>query len=94
MQKEGLKLTPEEIYSINNASLKDAIVNFGGFCTGEVISNQGLILTNHHCGFGAIAEMSNEDHDYLTDGFWAYNKSEELKPKVYCFFPSTYGRCY
>jgi hypothetical protein len=81
MQKEGLKLTPEEIYSINNASLKDAIVNFGGFCTGEVISNQGLILTNHHCGFGTIAELSNEEHDYLTDGFWAYNKSEELKPK-------------
>ena len=81
MQNEGLKLTPEEIYSINNASLKDAIVNFGGFCTGEVISDQGLILTNHHCGYGAIAEFSNEEHDYLTDGFWAYEKSQELKPK-------------
>ncbi|MCK5781189.1 MAG: S46 family peptidase [Flavobacteriales bacterium] len=81
MQKEGLKLTPEEIYSINNASLKDAIVNFGGFCTGEVISDQGLILTNHHCGYGAIAEFSNEEHDYLTDGFWAFDKSQELKPK-------------
>jgi hypothetical protein len=81
MQNEGLKLTPEEIYSINNASLKDAIVNFGGFCTGEVISDQGLVLTNHHCGYGAIAEFSNEEHDYLTDGFWAYEKSQELKPK-------------
>ena len=81
MQNEGLKLTPEEIYSINNASLKDAIVNFGGFCTGEVISDQGLILTNHHCGYGAIAEFSNEEHDYLTNGFWAYEKSQELKPK-------------
>jgi len=81
MQNEGLKLTPEEIYSINNASLKDAIVNFGGFCTGEVISNQGLILTNHHCGYGAIAEFSNEEHDYLTNGFWAYEKSQELKPQ-------------
>ena len=81
MQKEGLKLTPEEIYSINQSSLKDAIVNFGGFCTGEVISNQGLILTNHHCGYGAVAELSTEKNDYLTDGFWAYNKSEELKPE-------------
>ncbi len=81
MQNEGLKLTPEEIYSINHASLKDAIVNFGGFCTGEVISDQGLILTNHHCGYGAIAEFSNEEHDYLTNGFWAYDKSQELKPK-------------
>jgi hypothetical protein len=80
MQKEGLKLTPEEIYSINNSSLKDAIVNFGGYCTGEVISSQGLILTNHHCGYGAIAELSTEENDYLTDGFWAYSKEEELKP--------------
>ncbi len=81
MQNEGLKLTPEEIYSINHASLKDAIVNFGGFCTGEIISDQGLILTNHHCGYGSIAEFSNEEHDYLTNGFWAYDKSQELKPK-------------
>lgn len=81
MQREGLNLTSEEIYSVNNSSLKDAIVNFGGFCTGEVISNEGLILTNHHCGFGTIAELSSEKNDYLTDGFWAYKKSDELKPK-------------
>ena len=78
MQKEGLHLTAEEIYSVNNASLKDAIVHFDGGCTAEVISNQGLLLTNHHCGFPAIANHSTTDHDYLTDGFWAYNKSEEL----------------
>ena len=78
MQKEGLQLTAEEIYSINNASLKDAIVQFDGGCTAEVISDQGLLLTNHHCGYSAIANHSTKDHDYLTDGFWAYNKSEEL----------------
>ncbi len=78
MQKEGLNLTAEELYSINNSSLKDAIVNFSGFCTGEMISDQGLILTNHHCGFGAIQSHSTTEHDYLTDGFWAMNKSEEL----------------
>ena len=78
MQREGLQLTAEEIYSINNASLKDAIVHFDGGCTAEVISNQGLLLTNHHCGYSAIANHSTKEHDYLTDGFWAYNKSEEL----------------
>jgi len=79
MQKEGLQLTAEEIYSINHASLKDAIVHFDGGCTAEVISNQGLLLTNHHCGYDAIAKHSTPEHDYLTDGFWAYNKSEELE---------------
>ncbi len=78
MQKEGLQLTAEEIYSINNASLKDAIVHFDGGCTAEVISDQGLLLTNHHCGYSSIANHSTKEHDYLTDGFWAYNKSEEL----------------
>ncbi len=78
MQKEGLNLTAEELYSINNSSLKDAIVNFGGFCTGEMISDQGLILTNHHCGYGAIQSHSTPENDYLTDGFWAMNKNEEL----------------
>ncbi len=78
MQKAGLKLTAEEIYSINHSSLKDAIVNFGGFCTGEIVSDQGLIFTNHHCGYSAIQEHSSVDHDYLTDGFWAMNQSEEL----------------
>lgn len=80
-QKQGLKLTPEEIYSVNNASLKDAIVSFGGYCTGEMISDQGLLLTNHHCGYGVIAELSSEENNYLRDGFWAKNHSQELKPE-------------
>ena len=78
MQKEGLKLTPEEIYSINNSSLKDAIIQFGGGCTGEIISSKGLILTNHHCGYGAIQSHSTIDHDYLANGFWAMSMKEEL----------------
>ena len=78
MQKMGLQLSPEEIYSINNASMKDAIVIFGRGCTGEIISDQGLLLTNHHCGYGQIQAHSSVDHDYLTDGFWAMNKGEEL----------------
>ncbi|SHL72758.1 Peptidase S46 [Chishuiella changwenlii] len=81
MQKEGLQLTSEEIYSINNNSLKDAIVQFGGGCTAEMVSGQGLVLTNHHCGYGSIAELSAPEHDYLKDGFWAKDKKEELKPK-------------
>lgn len=80
-QKEGLQLTPEEIYSVNNASLKDAIVSFNGYCTGEVISSQGLILTNHHCGYEKIAELSTVEHDYLKDGYWAKSKDQELKPE-------------
>lgn len=80
MQKMGLQLTPEEIYSINNYSLKDAIVQFGGGCTAEIISKNGLVLTNHHCGYGQIAELSTEENDYLTNGFWAKDYSEELKP--------------
>ncbi len=78
MQKLGLKLTPEEIYSVNNSSLKDAIVQFGGGCTGEIISDQGLLLTNHHCGLGQIQEHSSVEHDYLTNGFWAMSNEEEL----------------
>ena len=78
MQKMGLKLTAEEIYSINNSSLKDAVVSFGGFCTGEIISNEGLILTNHHCGFDAVQQHSSVKNDYLTDGFWAMKKEDEL----------------
>ncbi len=79
MKELGLQLTPEQIYDINHSSLKDAIVNFGNFCTGEIISNQGLILTNHHCGYGAIQKHSSIEHDYLTDGFWANSLEEELK---------------
>ncbi len=78
MQKAGLKLTAEELYNINRSSLKDAIVQFGGGCTGEIVSNQGLIFTNHHCGYGEIQAHSTVEHDYLTNGFWAYSKSEEL----------------
>ncbi len=78
MQDMGMKITADEIYSINHSSLKDAIVLFGRGCTGEIISDQGLLLTNHHCGYGAIQRHSSIEHDYLTDGFWAMDKSEEL----------------
>lgn len=78
MQKAGLKLSAEELYSINRSSLKDAIVQFGEGCTGEIVSNEGLIFTNHHCGYGEIQAHSTVEHDYLTNGFWAYSKTEEL----------------
>jgi hypothetical protein len=81
MQKMGLQLTAEEIYSINNHSLKDAIVQFNGGCTAELISKDGLILTNHHCGYDAIAELSTPEANYLKNGYWAASKKEELKPK-------------
>ncbi len=81
MQKMGLQLTAEEIYSINNASLKDAIVQFNRGCTAEIISGSGLVLTNHHCGYSQIAELSTAENDYLTNGYWAANNAEELKPK-------------
>jgi hypothetical protein len=74
----GFRLSPEDIYSINNSSLKDAIVLFGGGCTAELVSNQGLILTNHHCGFSNIQRHSTLDHNYLEDGFWAQSMGEEL----------------
>ena len=78
MQKMGLHLTAEELYSINHSSLKDAIVSLGGFCTAEVVSPEGLLFTNHHCGYEAIQQHSSVEHDYLTNGFWAMNKNEEL----------------
>lgn len=78
MQAHGLQLSAEEIYSVNQGSLKDAIVSLGGFCTAEVVSDQGLLLTNHHCGYSAIQSHSTEENDYLTDGFWAYEKEQEL----------------
>lgn len=74
----GLRITAEDVYSINQGSIKDAIVLFGGGCTAEVISSQGLILTNHHCGFSAIQEHSSLEHDYLKEGFWAANRGTEL----------------
>ncbi|MDP3352504.1 MAG: S46 family peptidase [Flavobacteriaceae bacterium] len=81
MQKMGLQLTAEEIYSVNNSSLKDAIVQFGGGCTAEIISSEGLVLTNHHCGYGTIAELSSSENNYLKNGYWAATKKDELKPK-------------
>ncbi len=78
MQKMGLRLTAEEIYSINHSSLKDAIIQFGRGCTGEIVSDQGLIFTNHHCGYGKIQAHSTVEHDYLTNGFWAMTLAEEL----------------
>lgn len=81
MQKMGLQLTAEEIYSINNHSLKDAIVQFNGGCTAEIISKDGLVLTNHHCGYDAIADLSTSEKNYLKDGYWAANKAGEIKTK-------------
>ena len=78
MKAKGMKLTPDQIYSINHSSLKDAVIHFGGGCTAEIISNQGLILTNHHCGYSQIQQHSSVEKDYLKNGFWAKNLSEEL----------------
>jgi len=78
MTELGLKLSAEDIYSINKVCLKDAVVIFGGGCTAEIVSSQGLVLTNHHCGYGSIQAHSSVDHDYLRDGFWAKTKEEEL----------------
>ena len=78
MTEMGLKLSPEDIYSINHSSLKDAVVRFGRGCTGEIISDQGLLLTNHHCGYGSIQSHSTIDHNYLEDGYWAKSLQEEL----------------
>ena len=80
MQKMGLQLTAEEIYSINNHSLKDAIVQFNGGCTAEMISKDGLVLTNHHCGYDAIAELSSAENNYLKNGYWAKDRKAEMKP--------------
>ena len=78
MQEKGFKLSSEDIYSVNKACMKDAVVLFGGGCTGEVISADGLLITNHHCGYGQIQKHSTLAHDYLTDGFWAMSRKEEL----------------
>ena len=81
MQEKGFRLSEEDIYSINQASLKDAVVLFGRGCTGELISPEGLLLTNHHCGYSQIQKHSSVEHDYLKDGFWAMSRSEELPNK-------------
>ena len=78
LQEVGCELTPKQIYDINNTSLKDAIVQFGSGCTGEIISANGLLVTNHHCGYGNIQKLSSVEHDYLKDGYWAMKNSEEL----------------
>ena len=81
LKEAGCKLTPEEIYSINKSSLKDAIIHFGGGCTGEIISADGLIVTNHHCGYSSIQALSTDEHNYLMDGYWAMTRAEELPAK-------------
>ncbi len=81
MQKNGMRISAEDIYSVNNASLKDAVMLFGTGCTGEFVSNQGLLLTNHHCGYSFIVSHSTVERDYLTNGFWAMNREEELPCK-------------
>ena len=78
MQAKGMKLTAEDIYSVNNASIKDAIFQFGGGCTSELVSNKGLLLTNHHCGYSQIQSHSSLENNYIENGFWAQNLSEEL----------------
>ena len=82
MQANGLQLTAEDLYSVNNSSMKDAIVSLGGFCTAEMISSEGLMLTNHHCAFGSIQEHSSVSNDYLKDGFWAMSRDEELANEI------------
>jgi len=81
MQEKGFRLDAEDIYSVNQASLKDAVVLFGRGCTGELISPEGLLLTNHHCGYSQIQQHSSVEHDYLKDGFWAMSRDEELPNK-------------
>ena len=78
MQAKGCQLSAEEIYSVNHSSLKDAIVIFGAGCTGEVVSPEGLVFTNHHCGYPQIQALSSVEHDYLKDGFWAGSNEEEI----------------
>ena len=78
MKDLGCRLTPDQIYSVNHSSLKDAIVIFGGGCTGEMISDKGLLVTNHHCGYSSIQQLSSNEHNYLEDGFWAMNSNEEI----------------
>ena len=81
MQEKGFRLSAEDIYNVNQASLKDAVVLFGRGCTGELVSAEGLLITNHHCGYGQIQKHSSVEHDYLRDGFWAMTRDEELPNK-------------
>ena len=81
MKSLGMKISADDIYSVNHSSLKDAVPHFDGGCTAEMISSKGLLLTNHHCGFDNIQSHSTVEHDYLTDGFWAYKMEAELPNK-------------
>ncbi|MBO5563567.1 MAG: S46 family peptidase, partial [Bacteroidales bacterium] len=78
LKEAGCKLSPDEIYSINKSSLKDNIVHFGGGCTAEIISSEGLLVTNHHCGYSSIQALSTDEHNYLMDGYWAMTRDQEL----------------
>ena len=84
MVKRGLKLTKDQLYSINKSSIKDGIIIFGGGCTGEIVSTEGLIFTNHHCGYDAVASASSVEHNYLRDGFYAKTKQEEIPSSPDC----------
>src|ERR1700741_3804786 len=79
MVRLGLKLSKEDLWAINHSSLKDAIVQFGGGCTAEMVSGNGLLITNHHCGYASVAGLSSVEHNYLDNGFWAHNMMEELR---------------
>ena len=81
MKSLGSQMSAQDIYDVNHSSLKDAIVHFNGGCTSEIISDSGLLLTNHHCGYGAIQSHSSVEHDYLQDGFWAKTMKDELPNK-------------
>ena len=83
MKSLGMKISAKDIYNINSGSLKDAIVSFGGFCTGEIISSKGLVLTNHHCGFDAVQNHTTLEHNYIRDGFWANSNSATSQPAIY-----------
>ena len=78
MRNLGSRLTADQIYSVNHSSIKDAVVQFGGGCTGEIISGSGLLVTNHHCGYASIQALSSEEHNYLEDGYWAMSLEEEI----------------
>ena len=83
MKSLGMKMSAEDIYSVNKGSLKDAIAHFGGGCTSEIISNEGLLLTNHHCGYSYIQRYSSLENNYIDNGFWAMNRSEEIPCLLY-----------
>ena len=95
MQEKGFKLSAEDIYSVNKACMKDAVVNFNGGCTGELISGEGLLITNHHCGYGQIQEHSSLENDYLTNGFWAMSRDGRTpKSRRYSYTSQMDGRCH